>query len=400
MTPPGQIRRVLMTTDAVGGVWNYALELCRGLGDREIDVVLATLGPPASPEQRAEVACLGNVTLCESNYRLEWMEAPWEDVARAGEWLLELEWQFAPDIVHLNGSAHGALPWRAPALVVGHSCVLSWWRAVRGEEAPAKWDEYRRTVTAGLQAASLVAAPSRAMLASLRRHYGPLSCTTVIPNGRSAMDYFPGKKEAFVLSVGRLWDEAKNVQALAAVAPSLLWPVRVAGNAAGPDGTVRVLPGIEMLGACASRTMADHYARASIYALPARYEPFGLSVLEAALSGCALVLGDIPSLRELWAGAALFVDPDDRNGLRQTIAELIRRPALREQLGAQARTQALAFTAEQMVNLYLEAYRTLHVVGPAAGRRFGEASENGPAHVSPARRAAHPVARSGAPLSA
>ena len=32
---------------------------------------------------------------------------------------------------------------------------------------------------------------------------------------------------------------------------------------------------------------------ASIYALPARYEPFGLSILEAALSGCALVLGDI-----------------------------------------------------------------------------------------------------------
>ena len=34
--------------------------------------------------------------------------------------------------------------------------------------------------------------------------------------------------------------------------------------------------------------------------LPARYEPFGLSILEAALSGCALVLGDLPSLRELW----------------------------------------------------------------------------------------------------
>ena len=38
------------------------------------------------------------------------------------------------------------------------------------------------------------------------------------------------------------------------------------------------------------------FARAGIYALPAVYEPFGLSVLEAALSGCALVLGDIPSL--------------------------------------------------------------------------------------------------------
>jgi hypothetical protein len=45
--------------------------------------------------------------------------------------------------------------------------------------------------------------------------------------------------------------------------------------------------------------------------LPARYEPFGLSVLEAALSGCALVPGDIASLRGNWDGVAEFVCPDD-----------------------------------------------------------------------------------------
>ncbi len=44
--------------------------------------------------------------------------------------------------------------------------------------------------------------------------------------------------------------------------------------------------------------MADADGGRGDLRLPARYEPFGLSVLEAALSGCALVLGDIPSLRE------------------------------------------------------------------------------------------------------
>ena len=39
----------------------------------------------------------------------------------------------------------------------------------------------------------------------------------------------------------------------------------------------------------------------------ALYEPFGLAVLEAAQAGCALVLSDIPTFRELWDGAALFV---------------------------------------------------------------------------------------------
>ena len=45
---------------------------------------------------------------------------------------------------------------------------------------------------------------------------------------------------------------------------------------------------------------------ASIFLHPAFYEPCGLSVLEAARCRCCLVLSDIPSLRELWEGAAIF----------------------------------------------------------------------------------------------
>ena len=61
-------------------------------------------------------------------------------------------------------------------------------------------------------------------------------------------------------------------------------------------------------------------ARAAIYALPAHYEPFGLSILEAAMSGCALVLGDIPSLREIWGDAAVFVHPDNRDAVARCLA--------------------------------------------------------------------------------
>jgi hypothetical protein len=100
------------------------------------------------------------------------MDEPWEDVAAAGRWLLGLEARFRPDIVHLNGYAHAALPFEAPVLVVGHSCVLSWWRAVKGVDAPPDWDRYRREVRAGLHAAGLVLAPTRAMLDSLAQE-GP-----------------------------------------------------------------------------------------------------------------------------------------------------------------------------------------------------------------------------------
>lgn len=366
-------RRVLMTTDAVGGVWHYALELCRGLREAGVEVLLATMGPRPDAAQRADAAAIDNVTLRESDFRLEWMDAPWDDVARAGDWLRALESEFTPDLIHLNGYAHGAVGWRAPAVVVAHSCVLSWWRAVRGHEAPAEWQRYREAVRAGLHAAATVIAPTRAMLASLVRNYGALPRSEVIPNGCSPAHFLAVEKEPFVLSVGRLWDEAKNVAQLAALAPTLAWPVRLAGDLQPPAGTPE-LPrpeNVELLGRCGRAQLMDLFARAGIYASSARYEPFGLSVLEAALSGCALVLGDCPSLRENWEDAAVFVAPDDTAAWRAALNELIRDRARRDALGASARARASAFTREAMVDSYLAAYgRCLEARVPAEAVLF------------------------------
>ena len=62
--------------------------------------------------------------------------------------------------------------------------------------------------------------------------------------------------------------------------------------------------------------LENWFAHASIYALPARYEPFGLSSWKQP-RGCALVLGDIASLREI-CDAALFIPPDDTERLAST----------------------------------------------------------------------------------
>jgi glycogen(starch) synthase len=348
-----QPHRILMTTDAVGGVWNYALELARGLGLLGIEVVLATMGPPPGVDQRAAAAALPNVTLCEGAYRLEWMENPWDDVAAAGDWLLGLERDFFPDLVHLNGYVHAALPWRAPVLAVGHSCVLSWWEAVRREPAPSAWDRYRAAVRAGLHAADLVVAPSQTMLAQLTQHYGPLGATAVIPNGRDAAAGPAPAKEPFVLAAGRWWDEAKNAALLAAAAPGLPWPVRLAGEIGAPQAAPA---NVTLLGRCPASAMAAHYARAAIFAAPARYEPFGLSVLEAALAGCALVLGDIPSLRENWEGAAVFVPTDDVSALHRALVGLIDAAARRTELGERARVRAQDFSTSRMIAAYAAAY--------------------------------------------
>ena len=214
------------------------------------------------------------------------------------------------------------------------------------------------------------------MLASLRTHYGPLPGSRVISNGREPSAFAPGVKEPLVLSVGRLWDEAKNVGALAEVASRLSWPVCVAGELAHPEGGEVALASVRPLGRLSPRELAAWYGRASIYALPARYEPFGLSALEAALAGCALVLGDIPSLREIWGDAALYAPPGDNARLAAVLQSLIDEDGLRSELAARARDRAMVFTTGEMADAYLAAYRGLiaasrAVPGRAAARCAG-----------------------------
>jgi len=349
-------RKVLMTTDTVGSVWTYALELARGLSEQGIEVALATMGAPLDVLQREMAGRIPRLKIFESNCKLEWMEDPWRDVERAGDWLLGLEERFAPDLIHLNGYAHGALPWTAPKIVVGHSCVLSWWEAVKKEPAPESCDQYREAVRAGLAAADLVVAPSAAMMSALCRHYGPFLRTRVVHNGRDVRQFRSTSKEDILFSAGRLSDEAKNLEALETVAPRLPWPVFVAGENHHPDGGEARPHHTRLLGRLSQRALAAWLGRAAIYALPARYEPFGLSVLEAALSGCALVLGDIPSLRELWRNRAVFVSPDDPEALEHAIIRLIEDPDRRNALAAGARSRAIERTTERMVEGYLAVY--------------------------------------------
>ncbi len=353
--PPPKPKRLLLTTDTVGGVWTYALELTHALAEHNVQVVLATMGNPLSRDQRRETNALSNVEVYESSYKLEWMENPWKDVSRAGNWLLELEWRTKPDVVHLNGFAHGALPFRSPKIVVGHSCVSSWWSAVKNEEAPRHWDAYREVVRAGLQAAHVVVAPSKAMLDCLNRYYGPLT-GRVIYNGRDPSLFHPGIKEEVILAAGRLWDEGKNVAALSKVAPDLPWKIYLAGDVRRADGTTVRDKHLTFLGKLPPEMLACWFSKASIYAFPARYEPFGLSVLEAGMSGCALVLGDIPSLREIWNGAALFVDPDDTDQLKHTLLTLIQNLFRRKELASFAQCRAIQLNPKHMAAEYLSAY--------------------------------------------
>lgn len=346
---------VLMTADAVGGVWSFAAGLCRSLPQTRF--VLATMGPRPLPAQGEEICRLDNVMLVESDYRLEWMAAGGSDFAESCGWLVDLVKSHGVDIVHVNGYAHAGIEVDRPVLVAAHSDVLSWWEAVQKQTPLSEWDGYRRRVAAGLAAATCVVAPTSSVLQDLERHYSrPANHAAVIANGIDFAACSPPPKRPVVFAAGRLWDAAKNLAALDGVAPELVWPVEIAGDAEHPDGGIPKFSNVRLLGRLSPAQMAEHLGSAAVFAAPARYEPFGLAILEAAAAGCALVLGDIRSLRESWDGAAVFIDPEDRLALATVINALITDAQARTRLAAAARKRARRFTLRRMARAYASLY--------------------------------------------
>ena len=143
--------KVMMVSDTVGGVWTYSMELCKALQEYNVQVHLITTGAKLQQWQWREAEKLNHVQVYESDFMLEWMHNPWDDIAQSGRWLLELEDELQPDVIHLNCYCYGSLPFRAPKVIVAHSDVYSWFKAVKNELPPAQWSEYYGRVRAGLQ---------------------------------------------------------------------------------------------------------------------------------------------------------------------------------------------------------------------------------------------------------
>lgn len=362
MTPAsGNRLRILMTADAVGGVWQYSLELAAGLAARGADVLLAVMGPAPGAAQRRVAENIPGVTLTHRAHPLDWMRQPPGAADGAARWIAELADDFLPDVIHANGCTgmHLRQP-SAPVLLVMHSCVRSWWRAVKGEELPDDWGSYVERVDAALANARLVVAPTAAFLRTIEDIYSVPARTAAVYNGRSPARFHPREKEPVILAAGRVWDEAKNLPAVGRVAVNLPWTTCIAGSDAAPGGDGGTTGrGCRYLGALDEGELAVRLSTAAIFVSPARYEPFGLAVLEAAFSGCALVLSDIETFRELWDDCALFVDTEDAAALEYALRSLIDDADLRRDLAARAQRRAQRYTDIRTAEAYSDLYHGL-----------------------------------------
>lgn len=329
----------MLTTDSVGGIWRYAVELSHGLV-RFHDVTLAVVGPPATAAQAAELSPL--VALVQPGLPLDWLADTPACLGHASRMLAAIDAEMA--LLHAPAYLHHR--WPIPVATVVHSCLTTWFAAVRGGVVPPDYRWRAEATATGLRRADAVAAPSQAFADDVQRTYG-VPAVTAIHNGRRPIALPDVLRARAVLTAGRLWDDGKNIAVLDQAAEGLSAPVRAAGSRRGPDGLDVPLRHIEPLGPLGEPGMAHALASHSVFASPALYEPFGLAVLEAAQSGLALVLSDIPTFRELWGGAALFVPPSDPAAWRAALESALAAP---EPWAALARERAARYTVEACVD--------------------------------------------------
>lgn len=351
MTPA----RVLMTCDAVGGVWRYAVDLARGLRDEGVETLLVGVGP--RPEAGGLAADLDGIALEWLDRPPVWMAPDPAAVRGLPDEIAALARGFRAELVHLNqlGEAAG-IEIDAPVVVGAHSCLATWWAAMRDGPPPADWGWRLAHERAGLLRAGVVLAPSRSHAAAMKRAYGEgAPAARVVPNACAA-PVGPGPKSPFALAAGRWWDPGKNLALLDAAAALCRWPVVLGGALAGPDGARVEVRHARALGRRTPEEMRALMASAAIFVSPSRYEPFGLAALEAAHAGAALVLADIPTYRELWDGAAAFVDPGDPRGLAEILDALAADDARREALGAAARARAARHSPRAQMEALRSAY--------------------------------------------
>ena len=378
---------VLMTTDTVGGVWTYALDLGRELVRAGVRVTLAVIGPAPGAEACAQAEAAG-LQVRDLGGELDWTADSEAQVAASAARLVALATELRPHLLHLNSpalAAFGAFP--VPVLAACHSCVATWWSAVKGD-APTPPDlAWRARLTArGYAAADALLAPSRAFAAATQAAYTLPSMPHVVLNGSSDLpSHVPPVESgspplrsggggatrmrrdgggvaavtAWVFTAGRLWDEGKDVATLdRAVGRAALHTV-AAGPLSGPGAQTVELTHVACPGRLSAAELGAHLAGLPIFVSASLYEPFGLAVLEAAQAGCPLVLSDIATFRELWDEVAVFFPPGDDLALAAQLRALAAAPNRHTALGDAARHRAARYTAVAMADATLQLYARL-----------------------------------------
>jgi 2-polyprenyl-3-methyl-5-hydroxy-6-metoxy-1,4-benzoquinol methylase/glycosyltransferase involved in cell wall biosynthesis len=210
-------------------------------------------------------------------------------------------------------------------------------------------EEVRRVKQLVVERAQLLLPNCRWELSALRRYFGPGDKPAyVVPNAVRPERFLEATPDAFVQRFG-LRD---FVLCAARIEPfknqlMLIWALRdsniplvLAGKVS--DSEYGALcerwsgKNVHFVGELAPDLLASAYAAARVHAMPSWAETPGLTSMEAALAGCAIVVGNQGAEREYFGEFAYYCNPADIDSVREAVLaawedrDVARRKAFRE----------------------------------------------------------------------
>ncbi len=127
---------------------------------------------------------------------------------------------------------------------------------------------------------------------------------------------------------------------------------------------------VEFRGYVPDDQLADHYRAADVFALSSRYEPFGMTAIEAMACGTPCVITTEGGLWELmtYGRDALYADPFLPKAFARSLCQVLEQPRLADQLGRNGLARVRAgFTwrnvALGVANAFQSATRRWHATG-------------------------------------
>ena len=197
----------------------------------------------------------------------------------------------------------------------------------------------------------------------------PASKVHVVHHGIRELRLPHCERQPVILTVGAI-QKRKNVARLVEAFERLDgdWRLVLAGSqgygAAEILARIEASPArarIEVTGYLTPDELAAWYATASVFAFPSLDEGFGMPVLEAMAAGVPVVTSDRSALPEVAGDAALLVNPEDTDALREALNKLIGDSDLRKDLAQRGAARARLFTWQKAACATWEIYRNLSI---------------------------------------
>jgi len=332
-----------------GGVQQQVLELCRLLDQREIEVTL--VGPGAGPHGGVDV---GRVWPVRANGSVVPIAVGFGISRRLRTALSGV------DVVHVNEPLMPAVGLAAlwlnhPLVATFHARPPDW--VLRGRRfIPKSW--FRKAV---LTAVSTEAAHLASALGDVE----------IVPPGIHCAAYqmnAPRMAERIVF-LGRN-EPRKGLPVLLKAWPQV--------RARHPEAELIVIgstgeddnpQGVRYAGRVSEEEKRRFLASAAVMAAPnLGGESFGIVVLEAMASGCAIVASDIPAFRNLTAGTAVLFPAGNDKALAVAVSDLLDDRAETERRSSAGRARAVDFDWSRVLPAYQKCYE---VAASRAGRGVG-----------------------------